>query len=49
MSIHVSTTGGYIAIQSVQDQRGVINVGGWGITIEAAIARCLVTSKEVAK
>lgn len=49
MTIHASTTGGYIAIQSVQDKRGVVNVGGWGITIEAAIARCLVTSKEVAK
>lgn len=49
MTIHVSTTGGYIAIQSIQDQRGGVNVGGWGITIEAAIARCLVTSKEMAK
>lgn len=44
MIIHASTTGGYIAVQ-----RGEVNVGGWGITIEAAITRCLVASKEVAK
>lgn len=54
MTIHASKTGGYIAVQRVQDQRvqdqrGEVNVGGWGITIEAAVAKCLGTSKEVAK
>lgn len=45
MTIHASKTGGYIAVQRVQDQRGEVNVGGWGITIEAAVAKCLGTSK----
>lgn len=41
MTIHASKTGGYIAVQRVQDQRGEVNVGGWGITIEAVVAKCL--------
>lgn len=49
MTIHASKTGGYIAVQRVQDQRGEVNVGGWGITIEEAISACLGTSEEVAK
>lgn len=49
MTIHASKTGGYIAVQRVQDQRGEVYVGGWGITIEAAVAKCLGTAKEVAK
>lgn len=45
MTIHASKTGGYIAVQRVQDQRGEVNVGGWGITIEAAVAKCLATKE----
>ncbi len=33
----------------VQTPRGEVNVGGWGITIEAAVAKRLEGTKEVAK